>query len=164
MQPVNSKHRCHYEDRIRSVFQRFFPELHYCGEDESNRGCGNSLEGSRHECMVAVLVINHSCGEHQESARQANAYDAGERASEAAQTVSYKDGHIGRVQPRQRLTNGEQLYEAFVVEPRTLTDQTISEISNHTATKTGGADDQKFQKNLQNRRRSRSGSRGGCSS
>ena len=141
MQSVHSKHCDHNEDRIRSVFERPFSELHCCGEDESNRGRGNSLERSRRERMVAVLVINHPNGKHQQATGQAHANDSSDRPGEAAQTVSYKNGHIGGVQPGERLTDREQLYEPFVVEPRTLVDQAVSEISDHAATKTGSADD-----------------------
>jgi hypothetical protein len=141
MQPVHTKHGDHNKDGIRSMFQRLFPELHGSSQDKSNCGRGNSLERRGRERMVAVLVIDHAYGEHEESARQANADNAGQRASEPAQTVSCKDGHIGGVQPRQRLTDGEQLYEAFIVEPRALVYQAIAEIGDHTAPKTGGADD-----------------------
>src|SRR3974390_1062177 len=100
--------------------------------------------------MVTMLLIKHTHREHQSTAREADANNCGKRAGDTAKTVSDENGHVCRVQPRQGLTDRQQLDKSLIVQPRALCDQRVSQVGDDTTSKAGGTDQQELQEDLKN--------------
>jgi hypothetical protein len=109
-----------------------------------------------------MLVIDHANPVHEQAAGQAHTQKSEDGAGPTTQAVTDENGHVGGVQAREGLADGEQFNEGAVVEPSALGNEAVAEIGDDTAAETGGADDEEFRENLeQGRRCGRVGGRSG---